>query len=235
MSSGAEPRTPRTPFSIADILGPRMVPQLPESGLGRPSPLCALEELTSQTLRGLDGRALQAPEGHAPRVLSPGPAPRRRRRARTAFTAQQVRELERRFGLQKYLAPAERDWLAARLGLDNAQVVTWFQNRRAKLKRDAEEMRADLASWRAIAVPRRLSLPDGAPGAGPALSTDGAEAAPEAPPFLFENDAHAPTQAPRPSINEHLPVVCRKVDLGTGLSARNAAIPGGLDGSELHC
>ena len=57
-------------------------------------------------------------------------------------------ELERRFVFQKYLAPSERDGLASRLGLANAQVVTWFQNRRAKLKRDVEEMRADLASLR---------------------------------------------------------------------------------------
>lgn len=78
-------------------------------------------------------------------------------------------ELERRFVFQKYLAPSERDRLAARLGLANAQVVTWFQNRRAKLKRDVEEMRADVASLRAL--PREaqggLALPDGVPGLGP--------------------------------------------------------------------
>lgn len=78
-------------------------------------------------------------------------------------------ELERRFVFQKYLAPSERDGLAARLGLANAQVVTWFQNRRAKLKRDVEEMRADVASLRALSpeIQCRLALPDGAPGLGP--------------------------------------------------------------------
>lgn len=78
-------------------------------------------------------------------------------------------ELERRFVFQKYLAPSERDGLAARLGLANAQVVTWFQNRRAKLKRDVEEMRADVASLSALSpeVQCRLELPDGAPGPGP--------------------------------------------------------------------
>lgn len=78
-------------------------------------------------------------------------------------------ELERRFVFQKYLAPSERDGLAARLGLANAQVVTWFQNRRAKLKRDVEEMRADVASLSALSpeVQCSLELPDGAPGPGP--------------------------------------------------------------------
>lgn len=104
----------------------------------------------------------------APGALGPGQAGRRRRKSRTAFTAQQVLELERRFVFQKYLAPSERDRLAARLGLANAQVVTWFQNRRAKLKRDVEEMRADVASLRALSREAQdgLALPDGAPGLG---------------------------------------------------------------------
>lgn len=80
-------------------------------------------------------------------------------------------ELERRFVFQKYLAPSERDGLAARLGLANAQVVTWFQNRRAKLKRDVEEMRADVASLCALSpgVLCHLALPDSAsrPDSGP--------------------------------------------------------------------
>ncbi|XP_039096099.1 transcription factor LBX2 [Hyaena hyaena] len=176
MSSGPEPRTPRTSFSIADILGPRMIPrgpstsQLPESSPGPTSPLCALEELTSKTFRGFDWHAPEPSEGRAaPRALGPGQAGRRRRKSRTAFTAQQVLELERRFVFQKYLAPSERDGLAARLGLANAQVVTWFQNRRAKLKRDVEEMRADVASLGTLSpeVQCRLSLPDGAPGPRP--------------------------------------------------------------------
>lgn len=75
MNSGPEPRTPRTLFSIADILGPRMVPrgpstsQLPEASPGPTSPLCALEELTSKTFRGLDGHAPESSEGIAPAKL----------------------------------------------------------------------------------------------------------------------------------------------------------------------
>ncbi|XP_005078360.1 transcription factor LBX2 [Mesocricetus auratus] len=178
MNSG---RQRRTPFSIADILGPSMVPrapsvpQLPEASPDPASPLFALEELTSKTFLGRAPRTLQLSEGRIAPEEPPGPGSgagvRRRRKSRTAFTAQQVLELERRFVFQKYLAPSERDGLAAQLGLANAQVVTWFQNRRAKLKRDVEEMRADVASLCALSpgVLCHLALPDSAssPDPGP--------------------------------------------------------------------
>lgn len=73
-------------------------------------------------------------------------APRKKRKSRTAFTNHQIFELERRFLYQKYLTPADRDELASTLGLTNAQVITWFQNRRAKLKRDIDELKADLST-----------------------------------------------------------------------------------------
>ncbi|XP_028618083.1 transcription factor LBX2 [Grammomys surdaster] len=176
MNSGPQRRTP---FSIADILGPSMVPEAPsvpqllEPGPDPASPLCALEELASKTFLGRSPRAPQPSEGRAAPAAPPGPGAgvRRRRKSRTAFTAQQVLELERRFVFQKYLAPSERDGLAARLGLANAQVVTWFQNRRAKLKRDVEEMRADVASLCGLSpgvlcnptLPNSASSPDPGP------------------------------------------------------------------------
>ncbi|XP_008822964.1 transcription factor LBX2 [Nannospalax galili] len=190
MNSG---RQPRTPFSIADILGQSMVPrapsapQLPTAGPDPASPLCALEELASKIFLGLDPRAAAQPsQGRAAPEAPPGPGAggRRRRKSRTAFTAQQVLELERRFVFQKYLAPSERDGLAARLGLANAQVVTWFQNRRAKLKRDVEEMRADVASLRALSpgVLCHLALPDSTSSPGRCTT------APDSQPHLSEEE-----------------------------------------------
>ncbi|XP_069987631.1 transcription factor LBX1 [Penaeus vannamei] len=76
--------------------------------------------------------------------------PKKKRKSRTAFTNHQIFELEKRFLYQKYLSPADRDELAQSLGLSNAQVITWFQNRRAKLKRDMEELKKDVASHKIL-------------------------------------------------------------------------------------
>ena len=59
-------------------------------------------------------------------------APPKRKKPRTAFSRQQVAELEKRFHRQKYLASAERSSLAKQLKMTDAQVKTWFQNRRTK-------------------------------------------------------------------------------------------------------
>ena len=52
------------------------------------------------------------------------------RKARTAFSDQQLRCLERSFERQKYLSVQDRLELAAKLGLSDTQVKTWYQNRR---------------------------------------------------------------------------------------------------------
>ena len=44
----------------------------------------------------------------------------------------QICELEKRFHKQKYLASTERATLAKNLKMTDAQVKTWFQNRRTK-------------------------------------------------------------------------------------------------------
>ncbi|XP_046563763.1 homeobox protein ceh-19-like [Haliotis rubra] len=67
--------------------------------------------------------------------------PPKRKKPRTAFTRQQVMELEKRFSRQKYLASAERSSLAKSLKMTDAQVKTWFQNRRTKWRRQTAEER----------------------------------------------------------------------------------------------
>ena len=57
------------------------------------------------------------------------------RRKRTAFTSQQLLELEREFHTKKYLSLEERSQIARTLKLSEVQVKIWFQNRRAKWKR----------------------------------------------------------------------------------------------------
>ncbi|KAK6618778.1 T-cell leukemia homeobox protein 3 [Polyplax serrata] len=58
--------------------------------------------------------------------------PPKRKKPRTSFTRLQIAELEKKFHKQKYLASAERASLAKTLKMTDAQVKTWFQNRRTK-------------------------------------------------------------------------------------------------------
>ncbi|XP_047459452.1 transcription factor LBX1a [Mugil cephalus] len=171
----ANSNKPLTPFSIEDILNkPSVRRSYSLSGAGRlispgekllsaghslpggpllcqSSPLCALEELASKTFKGLEVSVLQAAEGKdGLAFFGQRNNPKKRRKSRTAFTNHQINELEKRFLYQKYLSPADRDHIAQQLGLTNAQVITWFQNRRAKLKRDLEEMKADVESASAV-------------------------------------------------------------------------------------
>ncbi|XP_074593827.1 T-cell leukemia homeobox protein 3-like [Brevipalpus obovatus] len=70
--------------------------------------------------------------------------PPKRKKPRTSFTRLQINELEKRFTKQKYLASAERANLAKQLKMTDAQVKTWFQNRRTKWRRQtAEEQEAE--------------------------------------------------------------------------------------------
>lgn len=48
------------------------------------------------------------------------------------FSNLQRKGLERRFQIQKYITKPDRRQLAATLGLTDAQVKVWFQNRRMK-------------------------------------------------------------------------------------------------------
>ncbi|XP_060102092.1 transcription factor LBX2 [Heteronotia binoei] len=185
----ANSNKPLTPFGIEDILNKpsgrkAASARLPDKGAAsRPglpapaSPLCALQELAAKTFQGLEGNVLQAAEGRDPLgAFGPRQPSKKRRKSRTAFTNHQVYELEKRFLYQKYLSPADRDHIAAQLGLSNAQVITWFQNRRAKLKRDLEEMKADVESLKKLppaALEKLAAMPELEPDPPPTRARPG--------------------------------------------------------------
>lgn len=116
---------------------------------GQGSPLDALFQMTSKTFDA--GEHSQEQANHL-NLFNNRQQPKKKRKSRTAFTNQQIFELEKRFLYQKYLSPADRDEIAAQLGLSNAQVITWFQNRRAKLKRDMEELKKDVQTVNPLIV-----------------------------------------------------------------------------------
>ncbi|NP_001161491.1 vent 2 transcription factor [Saccoglossus kowalevskii] len=69
----------------------------------------------------------------------------KRKRARTAFSNEQVYKLEKRFRAQKYLSATEREDVSRSIGLSDTQVKTWFQNRRMKWKRERKDDVPDMS------------------------------------------------------------------------------------------
>ncbi|NXQ60205.1 NKX12 protein, partial [Anthoscopus minutus] len=65
----------------------------------------------------------------------PEPGCGKPRRARTAFTYEQLVALENKFRATRYLSVCERLSLALSLSLTETQVKIWFQNRRTKWKK----------------------------------------------------------------------------------------------------
>ncbi|NXK82877.1 NKX12 protein, partial [Amazona guildingii] len=90
-----------------------------------------------------DGSGSGARPGAAEEPGSPRGGRRRRaepgcgkpRRARTAFTYEQLVALENKFRATRYLSVCERLSLALSLSLTETQVKIWFQNRRTKWKK----------------------------------------------------------------------------------------------------
>ena len=66
------------------------------------------------------------------------------KRPRTAFSSDQLNRLKREFDENRYLTEERRRNLADELGLNENQIKIWFQNKRAKLKKNSGQ-KGDLA------------------------------------------------------------------------------------------
>ncbi|XP_068166938.1 barH-like homeobox 1a [Antennarius striatus] len=136
------PRAAGSSFLIRDILadcGPDSDPAPLHSDPGQPEvDVPSGPEEDYQDKSSSSDSEVRVEGGALGGALDPGAGRLKKpRKARTAFSDQQLCRLERSFQKQKYLSVQDRMELAATLQLSDAQVKTWYQNRRTKWKRQS--------------------------------------------------------------------------------------------------
>nr|XP_036870439.1 H2.0-like homeobox protein isoform X2 [Manis javanica] len=85
-----------------------------------------------------EGNTLRGPYAVLTKDTMPQTYKRKRSWSRAVFSNLQRKGLEKRFEIQKYVTKPDRKQLAAMLGLTDAQVKVWFQNRRMKWRHSKE-------------------------------------------------------------------------------------------------
>ena len=63
----------------------------------------------------------------------------RKKKQRPLFSPHQIQIMEKEFAKQRYVTEEKRAQLAIEVNLTEAQVKTWFQNRRTKWKKESRD------------------------------------------------------------------------------------------------
>ncbi|XP_070597209.1 H2.0-like homeobox protein isoform X2 [Erythrolamprus reginae] len=146
--NSSHPQHQRSPSTGSSGAGART----PGVGQSRPAHSCSAAAPSSKDLKfGIDrilsaefdpklkeSNTLRGPYAVLTKDTLPQTYKRKRSWSRAVFSNLQRKGLEKRFEIQKYVTKPDRKQLAAMLGLTDAQVKVWFQNRRMKWRHSKE-------------------------------------------------------------------------------------------------